>query len=94
MGEQESFGGGDRRTNEVALEHVTRLIVELQPGSIVESFVVVVATADVDDRWMSVFVSPGQKRWETLGLLAHATLLDSNVVFDGLADDQGGDGDG
>lgn len=94
MAEQLSFGGSGRRTNEVALEHVARLIAEIQTGSIVETFVLVVETADVDDRWMSAFVSPGQKRWETLGLLAYATVLDSNVVFDGLADDQGGDGDG
>lgn len=93
MGEHESFPGANQHTNEVALEHVCRLIADLQPGSIVETFVLVTVTGDADDRWLSAFVAPGQKRWETLGLLAHAKLLDSNVVYDATGGDDDGGGE-
>lgn len=93
MGEQESFAGANQHTNEVALEHVCRLIADLQPGSIVETFVLVTVTGDADDRWLSAFVAPGQKRWETLGLLAHATMLDTNVIYDATGGGEEGVGE-
>jgi hypothetical protein len=31
---------------------------------------------------MSAFTAPGQKRWDTLGLLAYGTVLESNVLLE------------
>jgi len=59
-----------------ALDLVAQLIQELQPGSMVNKFVLVVETADEEDRWYSAFVAPGQKRWDSMGLLSYAQAVE------------------
>lgn len=82
MGEQESFGGSQGELAEKALTAVADFLQSVQPGSMVQTFVLIVESIDDEDRWMSAFTAPGQKRWDTLGLLAYATVLDSNVVME------------
>lgn len=77
----ESFGESSLEVNEQALAAVADFLQSVQPGGMVQKFVLIVETIDGEDRWMSAFTAPGQKRWDSLGLLAYATVLESNVVL-------------
>lgn len=87
MPDQESFGGSSRDINEQALTAVADFLQAAQPGCMVQKFVLIVETIDGEDRWMSAFTAPGQKRWDSLGLLSYATVLESNVVLGPDTDD-------
>lgn len=82
MGEVESRFAGSP-ADEAALRHVAELIREVQPGSMLTGFVLVAQAADADDRWLSCFVMPGQKAWETLGMVAYAHAAEQNAVHVG-----------
>lgn len=77
----ESFGESSLEVNEQALAAVAGFLQSVQPGGMVQKFVLVVETIDGEDRWMSAFTAPGQKRWDSLGLLSYANVLESNVVL-------------
>lgn len=87
MGNQESFGDSDCEANDAALEAVAALIHKLQEGSMVQRFVLVVETIDEENKWFSAFTAPGQKRWDSLGLLAYATAIESNTHIDNSDDE-------
>lgn len=87
----EAFGDASGDANEIALGRVADLIAELQPGSMVQRFVLVVETIDAEDRWFSAFTAPGQKRWDSLGLLDYALVCERNVVLE-VERDEDGDG--
>lgn len=78
------LGGGE--LDELALTHVSNLIAEAQPGSMVTKFVLLVETADGEDRWMASYTSPGMKAWESIGILEYAMMTESN--FDTRLDDE------
>lgn len=80
MGDIESFGASDLPCNEAALEHVADLIQQVQPGSMVQRFVLLVETVAEDDRYISGFTAPGQKQWDSLGLLEYGLALERNSV--------------
>lgn len=88
MSGTESFGGsGD--ADDRALDAVASLIQELQPGSMVQRFVLIVETIADDGRWLSTFTAPDQKRWDSLGMLSYATAIESNVSLAPGRDDDG-----
>lgn len=80
MGHIESFGGSQVPVNDKALAKVAELLAEVQPDSMVHRFVLLVEAIDSEDRWISAFTMPGQKQWDTLGLLAWASALEANGV--------------
>ena len=71
MGHIESFGDSSTDANTAALEAISGLLHELKDtkSDMVQRFVLLVETIDQDDRWLSAFTAPGQKAWDTLGLL-------------------------
>ena len=77
--------GGSSPANEQALEQVAALINEIQPGGMVQKFVLLVETIDGEDRWLSSFCAPGQKAWDTMGMLQYGLTFESN--FQANADD-------
>ena len=81
----EGLGQGD--ANDLALDAVSELIQQLQPGSMVQRFVLVVETIDDEDRWLSAFTAPGQKRWDTMGLLQYGLAAETNFVVSSDEDD-------
>lgn len=66
--------------DEAALDAVARLVAEVQPGSMVQRFVLLVEVIDEDDRWLSAFVAPGQKAWDTMGLLEYGLTYERNSL--------------
>lgn len=74
----ESFGGSSNDTNEQALNAVAQFLSEVQPGSMVQKFVLLVETIDGDDRWLSAFTAPGQKRWDSMGMLQYGLSREMN----------------
>ena len=74
MGQLESFGDSSIDANEQALDAVAAFVRSLPntQGDMVQRFVLLVETIDEDDRWLSAFTAPGQKAWDTLGLLEFA----------------------
>lgn len=90
MGHIESFGGSSNDVNEAALTAVADFIQQVQPGSMVQKFILLVETIDNEDRWISAFTAPGQKRWDSMGMLTYAITLEQNTV---LADDNDQDDD-
>lgn len=91
MGQLESFGESGTPANEKALEVVAQLINEVQPGAMVQKFVLMVETIDQDDRWLSSFTAPGQKAWDTMGMLKYGLAYESNFE---ASSEQIGDDDG
>lgn len=90
MPDGESLLGSDGApADEVALRCVGELVNEVQPGSMVTKFVLLVETADGDDRWYSSFTSPGIKAWESMGMLRYAMKSEDNFMM--TADDDEGD---
>lgn len=79
MGNLESLGGSSSDVNEQALVAVSDFIQSVQPGSMTQRFVLLVETIDEDDRWVSAFTAPGQKRWDSMGLLQWGLTMESNV---------------
>lgn len=65
----ESFGGSSGELEEKAMAAIASLVAELQPGAMVTRFVLIFETIDDEDRWISSATDPGQKEWDTLGLL-------------------------
>jgi hypothetical protein len=61
---------------------VAALIAEVQPGSMVQKFVLLVEVIDEDDRWLSAFSAPGQKMWDSMGMLQYALNLENSVRLD------------
>lgn len=82
MGQVESFGGSNTDANEQALDAVARLINEVQPGAMVQKFVLLVETINDEDRWLSAFTAPGQKRWDSMGMLEYGLTLERNTKLD------------
>ena len=82
MGEVESSFGGPAEVNEKALAAIADFIQQVQPGSITQKFVLLVETIDEDDRWLSAFVAPGQKRWDSMGLLDYGLTMERNTRLD------------
>lgn len=77
-GHLESFGESSTPANEVALQRVGELMQEIQPGGMVQKFVLMVETIDGEDRWLSSFTAPGQKAWDTMGMLQYGMSFESN----------------
>lgn len=82
MSGTESFGDSHGELAEKALTAVADFIQSVQPGSMVQKFVLLVEVIDEEDRWLSAFTAPGQKSWDTLGLLAYAEAIDSNIALE------------
>lgn len=78
---------GGPHLDEKALEKVTELIVDIQPESMVTGFVLIVQTADAEDRWLSTFTAPGQKAWESLGMLGYCTAIENNAALVDIDDE-------
>ena len=76
----------DLTADERALQRVAELVQEVQPGSMVQRFVLMVETIDNEDRWISAFTAPDQKAWDTLGLLQYG-LSYEQAAFGGGGDD-------
>jgi hypothetical protein len=87
MGQVESFSGKPTPANEQALEVVATLINEIQPGAMVQKFVLLVETIDGEDRWLSTFAAPGQKAWDTMGMLQYALTFEANFQAHSEADE-------
>ena len=89
----DAFDNNGEVANAAALEAVARLINEVQEGSMVQKFVLLVETIDEEDRWLSAFVAPGQKRWDTLGMLDYGLASERHVlvVHDDDDEDEGGE---
>lgn len=87
MGRIESFGGSETDANEDALGFVADLIQKVQPGAMVQKFVLLVETIDDEDRWISAFTAPGQKRWDSMGMLDYGLNLEGNTVLTNEDDD-------
>ena len=73
--------------DDLALQRVADLIHELQPGSMVQRFVLMVETITEDDRYISGFTAPDQKAWDTLGLLHYGTTYEE-MYLGGEAEDE------
>lgn len=71
--------------DEAALERIADLIAEVQPGSMVQGFVLLVEVIDAEDRWLSAFTAPGQKAWDTMGMLQYGITYEHNGLQ--VADD-------
>lgn len=57
----------------VALNAVSDIVAELQPGSMVQRFVVIVETiCEHGKKNLSGYFAPDQTTWETMGLLDYA----------------------
>ena len=89
MGQIESFGGSSGETNEKALNAVADFIQQVQPGGMVQKFVLLVETIDNEDRWLSAFTAPGQKRWDSMGMLQYGMTLEQNTVLEAEPYDDG-----
>ena len=88
MGAQESFGSSKSRVvNEKALVAVADFIQSVQPEGMVQRFVLLVETIDQDDRWFSAFTAPGQKRWDSMGLMEYGLTFERNVALETEDDD-------
>ena len=72
MGELESFGDSSTENNEKALNAIADLVKDILPGSMTQKFVLIVETIDEEDRKLYCYTAPGQKIWDTLGILAFA----------------------
>lgn len=84
MGDLESFGDSTTDANTAALDAISdfvRSLPELE-GDMVQRFVLIVETIDQDDRWLSTFTAPGQKAWDTMGLLDYGLTMERNVHLD------------
>ncbi len=77
MGDIESVhcGGWD----EAMLDAIAGVIRQAQgEHAMVQSFALVVETIDIDDRYLSTFCAPGQKAWDSMGLLQYALTAEQN----------------
>lgn len=81
MGELESFGDSSLDVNHKALDAVSDFVHSLPTtqGDMVQRFVLLIETIDEDDRWLSAFTAPGQKAWDTMGMLQYAMTMEQNV---------------
>ena len=87
MGNLESFGNSHGDGNEAALDAVADLIRKVQPGAMTQKFVLLVETIDDNDRWLASFTAPGQKAWDTLGMLRYGVALEENTAVSTEDDD-------
>lgn len=94
MGQIESFGKSSTPANEVALQRVGELMQEIQPGGMVQKFVLMVETIDGEDRWLSSFTAPGQKAWDTMGMLQYGLSFEQNFQSHSDPLDEEDDADG
>lgn len=92
MGQVESSFGGPADVNEKALAAIADFIQQVQPGAMTQKFVLLVETIDEDDRWLSAFVAPGQKRWDSMGLLDYGLTMERNTSLVSEEDDDEDDG--
>lgn len=77
MGDIESVHGGD--WDEQMLDAISDVIRNAQgEHAMVQSFALVVETIDLEDRFLSTFCAPGQKAWESMGLLQYALSAEQN----------------
>lgn len=92
LDEGDCTGAVPENLAEAALNKVAELIAELQPGSMVQSFCLVVEVIDEEDRWISMFSAPRQKAWQSIGLLEYARDMDRpqymGLVFPNTDDDE------
>ena len=88
MPNNESFGESSSELMESALDAVSSFVHTLPEckGDMVQRFVLIIETIDQDDRWLSAFTAPGQKAWDTLGLLEYGLTMERNGTLD-FADD-------
>lgn len=78
----ESWLGNDNPDlDERALDAVASLVHSIDgcEGDMVQRFVLIVETVDENDRWTSAFTAPGQKAWDTLGLLEYGSMLERSA---------------
>lgn len=78
----ESFGESSTDLMEKALDAVSTFVHTLPTceGDMVQRFVLIVETIDEDDRWLSAFTAPGQKAWDTLGLLEYGLTMEHDAI--------------
>ena len=81
MDDYESFGDSSVNVNDRALAAVADFIHEVQPEGMVQKFVLIVETIEADGKYISAFVAPGQKRWDSMGMLDYALNLERNTVL-------------
>ena len=93
MGQMESMGGSSSPVMEQALDAISEFIRSIPNcnGDMVQRFVLVVETIDEDDRWLSCFTAPGQKAWDTLGLVEFARDMERS--YNQVAPPEGHDDD-
>ena len=84
MGDLESFGESSIEVNERALTAVADFVQSLPDTKqdMVQRFVLIVETIDENDRWLSAFTAPGQKAWDTMGLLQYAMTMERSTDDD------------
>lgn len=85
----ESWLGNDNSDlDERALDAVSTLIHSIEgcESDMVQRFVLLVETVDENDRWTSAFTAPGQKAWDTLGLLEYGRMLEKSAHVAGSED--------
>lgn len=81
MANGESMGGSSQPINEVAMNKVGELLEECDAGAVVVKFVLLVDAMDAEGgRFLYGFTAPGQKRWDSLGLLEYGGVLERQVV--------------
>lgn len=86
MGEIESVHSGG--FDEAMLDAISEVIRQAQgEHAMVQSFTLVVETIDLEDRYLSTFCAPGQKAWESMGLLQYALSAEQNFTVVGEDDD-------
>lgn len=83
MDDSESFGDSNKPADELAINAVSTLMKTIQPGAMVQRFILVVETMDEDGKWINGFVAPGQKLWDTLGLMEYAKLAETSIFENG-----------
>lgn len=93
MGDNESFGESSLELMEQALDAVSAFVHSLPTcrGDMVQRFVLLVETIDENDRWLSAFTAPGQKAWDTLGLLEYGRMMEHSyhqAMLDGDENDE------
>jgi hypothetical protein len=88
----ESFGESSVEVNERAAAAVATFIESLRDiggEGFVPKFVLLVEIVDEDDRWFAAFTAPGQKAWDSLGLLEFGRSMEWNARINITGEDTG-----
>lgn len=78
MGDLESFGNSSTENNEIALQMVADFLAKIKPGHMTQKFVLLIETIDEDDRNLLGYTAPGQKVWDTLGMLEFVSAFEKS----------------